>query len=115
MAGSAKLKLTLISNDPLNFNDATLASRFIKIFFRQSFFGNEDGTLRHKLEAEISGIANRCMAAYRRLLARATFSNPRVALSLSKRSSLKAIPTPPSSMICLSSIRWGWSIAQSPR
>jgi phage/plasmid-associated DNA primase len=79
------LKLTLISNEVLNFNDTTLPWRFIKISFTQSFFGKEDVDLREKLAAEISGIATRCMAAYRRLITRGKFIQPQSGAELERK------------------------------
>jgi putative DNA primase/helicase len=83
--GQLRLKLTLISNDPLNFNDARLVSRFIKINFPVNFYGREDPDLREKLRAEISGIANRCMAAYRRLVGRGKFLQPQSGIALEQK------------------------------
>jgi putative DNA primase/helicase len=70
------IKLILTSNEVLNLQDSVLISRFIYLYFGQSFFGREDINLRSKLEAELPGIANRCLAAYRRLLARGKFIQP---------------------------------------
>jgi putative DNA primase/helicase len=83
--GQLRLKLTLISNVVLNFNDTTLPTRFIKVNFTQSFFGKEDVDLREKLSEEISGIANRCMAAYRRLVAIGRFVQPQTGIELERK------------------------------
>lgn len=83
--GQLRLKLILISNDVPNFNDATLVSRFVKVKLTQSFFGKEDVDLRKKLEAELSGIAARCIAAYQRLIARGKFVQPSSGLDLERR------------------------------
>ena len=83
--GQLRLKLTLISNVVLNFNDTTLPWRFIKINFTQSFFGKEDVDLRDKLVTETSGIANRCMTAYRRLVAKGRFIQPQSGLDLERK------------------------------
>jgi phage/plasmid-associated DNA primase len=53
--------------------------------FKQSFFGREDISLRNKLEVELPGIANRCLAAYRRLCARGRFIQPRAGLDLAQK------------------------------
>jgi D5-like protein len=70
--------IILISNEVPNLNDVSgvLPSRFIKIAFNVSFFGREDVDLRGKLAGELPGIANRCLAAYRRLIARGRFAQP---------------------------------------
>ncbi len=70
------IKLIITSNEILNLQDSVLISRFIYLYFSQSFYGREDVTLRDKLEGELPGIANRCLAAYRRLLSRGRFIQP---------------------------------------
>jgi putative DNA primase/helicase len=60
--------------------------------FKQSFFGREDIALRDKLEAELPGIANRCLAAYRRLCARGKFIQPRAGLELARKIEAKGNP-----------------------
>jgi putative DNA primase/helicase len=76
--GQLRLKLMLISNEVPNFNDVTgaLPSRFIKLHFGVSFFDREDTSLLGKLEAELPGIAARCVAAYQRLCDRGRFIQP---------------------------------------
>jgi putative DNA primase/helicase len=76
--GRLFLKPIITSNEVPNLQDAggVLVSRFIMIDFQQSFYGREDVTLRNKLEAELPGIANRCLTAYRRLCARGRFIQP---------------------------------------
>ena len=83
--GQLRLKLILISNVVPNFNDTTLVSRFMKVNFGQSFYGKEDVDLRNKLEAEISGIAVRCMTAYRRLIGRGKFIQPQSGVELERK------------------------------
>jgi putative DNA primase/helicase len=83
--GQLRLKLILISNEVPNFNDKILVSRFVKVKFGQSFYGKEDIDLRQKLEVEISGIAVRCMAAYRRLIRRGKFIQPQSANDLERK------------------------------
>jgi len=68
-----------------NFNDPILVSRFIKVRFAQNFFGREDVDLRKKLETELSGIAARCMVAYRRLIERGKFIQPQSGLELERK------------------------------
>jgi putative DNA primase/helicase len=76
--GQLRLKLMLISNEIPSLNDSTgaLPSRFIKLKFGVSFFGREDIDLLGKLEAELPGIAVRCVAAYQRLCKRGRFIQP---------------------------------------
>ena len=83
--GQLRLKLILISNEVPNFNDTTLVSRFVKVKFGQSFYGKEDVDLRKKLEAEIGGIAVRCMTAYRRLIGRGKFVQPQSGVELERK------------------------------
>ena len=82
--GQLRIKLTLISNEPLNFNDSTgvLPSRFIKLHFKKSFFDREDVDLRAKLERELSGIALRCVQAYGDLCEVGKFIQPESARAL---------------------------------
>jgi putative DNA primase/helicase len=76
--GRLFLKPIITSNEVPNLQDAggVLVSRFIMLDFQQSFYGREDVTLRDQLERELPGIANRCLAAYRRLCARGRFIQP---------------------------------------
>jgi putative DNA primase/helicase len=76
--GRLFLKPIITSNEVPNLQDAggVLVSRFIMLDFKQSFFGREDITLRDQLESELPGIANRCLAAYRRLCTRGRFIQP---------------------------------------
>jgi putative DNA primase/helicase len=82
--------MILISNEVPNFNDPILASRFIKIAFTQSFLGREDKFLKEKLTAELPGIANRCLAAYRRLRERGFFVQPESGLQLERQVAAKS-------------------------
>jgi putative DNA primase/helicase len=79
--GQLRLKLTVISNEVPNLNDSSgvLPSRFVKVRFSVSFFGREDVNLRAKLEAELPGIAVRCLKAHRRLCERGRFVQPKSA------------------------------------
>ena len=83
--GQLRLKLILISNQVPNFNDTALVSRFVKVKFGQNFYGREDVDLRKKLEVEISGIAVRCMTAYRRLIGRGKFVQPQSGVELERK------------------------------
>jgi putative DNA primase/helicase len=82
--GQLGTKLMLISNEVPNLNDSggVLPSRFIKLRFGVSFFGREDVELRGKLEAELPGIAVRCVGAHQRLIARGRFVQPKAGLAL---------------------------------
>jgi putative DNA primase/helicase len=82
--GRLGIKIIITSNVVPNLQDAggVLASRFIKVAFQRSFAGKEDVNLRNKLVPELPGIAVRCLAAYRRLLQRGHFIQPRSAADL---------------------------------
>jgi phage/plasmid-associated DNA primase len=69
-------KVWMASNKVPNFNDATLPTRFVKLWFRQSYLNREDIRLADKLLAELPGIAARCITAYARLRARGRFIQP---------------------------------------
>ena len=83
--GQLRLKIIMISNKVPNFNDPVLVSRFIKVHFGQSFEKREDVDLRNKLKAEISGIAARCLTAYRRLIERGKFIQPQSGVELERK------------------------------
>jgi phage/plasmid-associated DNA primase len=52
--------------------------RFIWLDFKQSFADNVDPRIKQVyLPAELPGIANRCLAGYRRLLERGKFIQPK--------------------------------------
>lgn len=82
--GQLRLKLLLISNEIPNLNDTSgvLPSRFIKVHFSKSKYGQEDPNLRGKLSGELSGIATRCVAAYQHLCERGRFIQPQSAEAL---------------------------------
>lgn len=81
--GEPFTKFRLISNKVPNFNDEVLVTRFNVIEFTKSFLGKENPALKRQLlPAELPGIANRCLAAYRRLLKRGRFVQPRSGLLL---------------------------------
>jgi putative DNA primase/helicase len=90
--GVLPMKVYLISNEIPNFNDAILVSRFIKIAFQVSFRDREDVNLAKKLEAELPGIANRCLAAYRRLCRRGKFIQPASGLKLAREVAERSNP-----------------------
>jgi len=86
--GQLKLKMMLISNEPLNLNDTSnvLPSRFLKLNFPVSFYGREDFDLQVKLSGELSGIARRCVLAYSEGLCKRPggFVQPQSALALER-------------------------------
>lgn len=92
--GRLFLKVIITSNEVPNLQDAggVLVSRFIMLDFQQSFFGREDVTLRDQLEAELPGIANRCLAAYRRLCKRGRFIQPASGRELVRKVEEKVSP-----------------------
>jgi putative DNA primase/helicase len=90
--GILPMKVYLISNDIPNLNDFILVSRFIKIAFQVSFRDREDVDLGKKLEAELPGIANRCLTAYRRLCRRGAFIQPASGLKLARDVSARSNP-----------------------
>jgi putative DNA primase/helicase len=85
--GKSPIKIILISNEVPNLQDeaGVLPTRFIVIEFKVSFLGREDVELKRKLEGELPGIANRCLVAYRRLLARGRFVQPASGLELERK------------------------------
>jgi len=87
------IKFRLISNKVPNFNDEVLITRFNVVEFTKSYLGNEKPELKKELlPAELPGIANCCLAAYRRLLRRGRFIQPAGGLALLNR--VKAIVNP---------------------
>jgi putative DNA primase/helicase len=69
-------KVWWASNKPPNFNDATLPTRFVKLAFDVSYLNREDLGLSERLRGELSGIAGRCLAAYRRARERGRIIQP---------------------------------------
>jgi hypothetical protein len=61
-----------------------LPSRFVKLKFVKSFYGHEDTSLRGKLEAELPGIAARCVRAYQRLCGAERFVQPKSGFALDR-------------------------------
>jgi putative DNA primase/helicase len=78
-------KVWIASNKVLNFNDSVLPTRFVKLFFEVSFLNREDIYLSDRLLTELPGIANRCLAAYRRALARGRLIQPASGAKLGAR------------------------------
>jgi putative DNA primase/helicase len=92
--GELWIKYVILSNEVPNLQDAggVLQSRFIKLDFKETFWGREDVNLRAKLQAELPGIANRCLAAYRRLSARGRFEQPSAGLELERKIAARVNP-----------------------
>jgi putative DNA primase/helicase len=67
--GALPAKITIVSNEPPNFNDDTLPTRFLKLHFKidQEKAGKLDPDLGEKLATELPGIAALCLEAYRDL------------------------------------------------
>ena len=82
--GQLPTKIVITSNEVPNLRDASgvLPTRFIKLEFKQSFYGHEDIELRDKLSSELPGIANRCLAALRNLNERGRFIQPKAGKAL---------------------------------
>jgi putative DNA primase/helicase len=92
--GLLDCKTFITSNDPLNVTDQILLGRLLTVDFQQSWANRDDRDeyLREKLDAELSGIANKCMAAYRRLLGRGYFIQPKSARTLVQTMAAKTHP-----------------------
>jgi putative DNA primase/helicase len=85
--GEPTCKIIITSNHALNIQDPVLLTRLVMIDFQQSWLDrpDRDDHLREKLDVELPGIANRCLAAYRRLCARGRFIQPASASGLARR------------------------------
>jgi putative DNA primase/helicase len=95
--GQLTCKVIITSNHPLDIHDPVLLSRLVMVNFQQSWLHRDDDRddyLREKLDAELSGIANRCLAAYRRLLGRGRFIQPASARRLVQKMVAQANPIP---------------------
>lgn len=92
--GELTSKLIVTSNHALNIQDPVLLTRLVMIDFQQSWLNraDRDDHLREKLDAELPGIANRCLAAYRRLCERRRFIQPASASGLARK--LAALTNP---------------------
>jgi putative DNA primase/helicase len=82
--GDLTCKIIITFNRPLDIHDPVLLGRLVLVSFQRSWLNdpNKDDFLREKLEAELPGIANRCLTGYRRLLARGRFVQPKSAAPL---------------------------------
>jgi putative DNA primase/helicase len=77
--GRLRVKIILISNMLPSTQDsgAALASRFLILNHRVSFYGKEDTQLEQKLNAELPGILNWALRGLARLNARGRFEQPK--------------------------------------
>jgi putative DNA primase/helicase len=92
--GRLTCKIIITSNDPLNIQDQTLLTRLVMVHFQESWLYRDDidPLLEKKLDGELPGIANKCLAAYRRLLERGYFVQPKTADHLAKKMAADANP-----------------------
>ena len=76
--GRLPTRFVLLSNELPAFEDAsaTIASRFIILMFRRSFYGNENPKLTAELLEEAPGIFNWALEGFDRLIARGAFMQP---------------------------------------
>ncbi len=85
--GQMPAKINMISNVVPNFNDEILPNRFLKLHYRidQEKAGNMDPFLGQKLEAELPGIAARCLSAYREARENGGFRQARCGIELDRQ------------------------------
>lgn len=71
-------RIMLLTNELPRLNDASgaLASRFLVLVLRESFYGREDTGLTDRLLAEVPAILNWAVAGWRRLRGRGRFVQP---------------------------------------
>jgi putative DNA primase/helicase len=76
--GKLSTRFVILTNELPRLADASgaLASRFIVLRTRQSFYGGEDVTLTDRLLTELPGILNWALEGYRRLTERGYFLQP---------------------------------------
>jgi putative DNA primase/helicase len=76
--GTLGVRFLMLSNELPRFTDASgvIASRFILVRMRQSFYGREDHQLTEKLLGELPGILNWAIAGLKRLRERGHFVQP---------------------------------------
>jgi putative DNA primase/helicase len=77
--GTLPTRLVYVSNVPPKLKDPSgvVVTRFVAIYFRESFLGKEDPNLTDELLEELPGIVNRALAALKRLRKRKRFEQPR--------------------------------------
>jgi putative DNA primase/helicase len=76
--GRLKTRFVILTNEVFKLTDASgaLASRFIILLFKESFYGREDTKLTDKLLTELPGILNWAIEGWVRLNAREHFIQP---------------------------------------
>ena len=76
--GTLPTRFTIMTNEIPRLPDASgaLASRFLMVLFRESFYGREDQTLFTRLVAELPGILNWALDGLARVTARGRFVQP---------------------------------------
>lgn len=76
--GILRTRLIFVSNVTPKLKDPSgvIVTRFVAVYFRESFLGKEDPNLTRELEGELSGIANRALAGLKRLRERGRFEQP---------------------------------------
>lgn len=76
--GQLRTRLMLLSNELPRFKDASgaLASRFIVLTLRRSFYGHEDHGLLNRILPELPGIMNWAIGGWHRLRQRGHFRQP---------------------------------------
>ena len=79
--GTLPTRFTIMTNEIPRLPDASgaLASRFLMLLLRESFYGREDQGLFPKLASELPGILNWALDGLQRLTARGTFVQPQSA------------------------------------
>lgn len=97
--GQLRTRFVLLTNELPRLTDASgaLASRFITLVMRQSFYGREDHGLTASLLEELPGILNWALEGRRRLQARGHFIQP--ASSSEVTVELEALSSPISSFL----------------
>src|SRR5258708_10322049 len=80
--GVVRIHLWIVWNEVPVLNDPVLPDRFVKLAFGQSFLGREDVGLKARLRAELPGIAQRALAAYRAAKAEGRLIQPKAGLAL---------------------------------
>lgn len=87
-------RVLINGNSPPNFRDdtGTIASRFIVIEMPTSFYGKEDVFLDDKLQRELPGYLNWCMAGLARLLRNGRFTESEAAVAAREEMEIRSSP-----------------------
>jgi len=77
--GKLPTRLMILANERPTFRDASgaIASRMLMLNLTESFYGNEDGELFKRLEAELPGILLWAIEGWQRLMKRGRFDEPK--------------------------------------